>query len=83
LPFQNLLSLYKELAEYLAARVPPDDLMAFKASKQQEKRAQLLTDRNKAGTLTVDQRAELDQMLEFDFFVTYLKAKSLRSKKPR
>ena len=44
-------------------------------------RADELTEKNKAGTLSAQERAELEQMLALDRFVTALKARAAKALK--
>lgn len=68
--------IYDELLDYFARRATPEEILAFKASPQAEERAEYLLDRNNAGTLTPEERLELDQMLYFDGKISILKAKA-------
>lgn len=52
-----------------------DELLAFRPSEAAQQRADELTEKNKSGELSASERAELEQMLEFDLFVTALKAR--------
>lgn len=71
--------VFHELVEYLAQKATPEEVLAFKVSAAAQRRAEELTERNKAGTLTPDEAAELEQMLEFDLLVSSLKAKAARA----
>ena len=68
--------IYNELLEYLVRKATADEIMAFKASPEAEERAAYLIDRNNAGTLTLDERLELEQILYFDSKISVLKAKA-------
>ena len=71
--------IYNELLDYLIEKATPEEILAFKVSESAQVRADDLTDKNKSGTLTADESAELSQMLEFDMLVTVLKAKALEA----
>ncbi len=71
-----MVSLYRTLAERLAD-LSPEAMLAFRISDVDQERADELTERNKAGVLTPDEAQELAEMIEFDEFVSLLKAKAL------
>lgn len=73
----KLISVYDELLDYLIRIASPKDILAFKPTDEAQKRADYLTEQNKAGNLTPEERAELEQLLEFDSLVSVLKAKAL------
>jgi len=71
-----MVSLYRTLAEQLAD-LSPEAILAFRISEADQERADELTERNKEGRLTLDEAQELAEMIEFDEFVSLLKAKAL------
>jgi uncharacterized protein YciU (UPF0263 family) len=73
----DIVSVYDEFLEYLAQKADPQEVLAFKASSTAQRRADELTERNKDGTLTEQEKLELDQMLHFNRLVSRLKAKAL------
>ena len=73
------ISVYDELVAFLVEKATPQQILAFKPSEAAQRRALDLTEKNKADSLSAEERVELDQMLEFDLFVTLLKAKALAS----
>jgi hypothetical protein len=73
--------LFDELLDFLVEKATPQELLAFRPSEAAQQRADELTDKNKAGELSAAERAELEQMLEFDLFVTALKARAAKVKK--
>ena len=75
------VSVYDEFLEYLAQRAAPEEILAFKASEKAQERADELTERNKAGTLTAEETAELEQMLRFNRLVSMLKARAIKALK--
>jgi len=68
-----------ELVEYLAQRATPEEVLAFKVSETTQKRAEALTERNKAGALTSEEAVELEQMLETELLISRLKAKAAKA----
>jgi hypothetical protein len=77
----DIVSVYDEFLEYLAQRATPEEILAFKASASAQQRADELTERNKTGTLTADEHAELEQMLHFNRLVSMLKARAIKALK--
>lgn len=75
----TILTVYDEFLEYLAQRAAPEEILAFKASEAAQRRADTLTERNKAGELSPDEALELEQMLRFNRLVVLLKAKAMKS----
>ncbi len=77
----DIVSVYDEFLEYLAQKASPEEVLAFKASSSAQLRADELTERNKEGTLSEQERIELEQMLHFNRLVSRLKAKAVRASK--
>jgi hypothetical protein len=73
--------IYDELLDFLVEKANPQELLAFRPSAAAQARADELTEKNKAGILTPQERAELEQMLELDLFVTALKARAAKALK--
>jgi hypothetical protein len=72
---------YQQFIEYLAEKVKPEDILAFSTSEEDGERIQELLDHNSAGTLTAEEMAQLEQIAEFDDFVSDLKLKALKALK--
>lgn len=70
-------AVYGELVEYLARYASPQEIIDFKISSEAQSRADELLERNTAGTITVEEKYELEQMLHFDGLVSALKAEAL------
>lgn len=68
--------IYDELLDYLVQKAIPEEILAFKASKQAEERAIYLLEGNNAGTLTSLENLELGQLLYFDRKISVLKARA-------
>ena len=77
----DVVSVYDEFLEYLASKATPEEILAFRASEMAQQRADELTERNKAGTLTTEEAVELEQMLRFNRLVTMLKTKAVKALK--
>ena len=69
---------YNEFLDYLVHIADPAQILAFKLSEEAQMRADELTERNKLSLLSQDEKAELDQMIEFDLTVSVLKAKAAK-----
>ena len=77
----NVSPIYAELIEYLAEKATPEEILAFQVSAATQARADELTERNKTGRLTAREADELEQMLEFDELVSWLKSKAMKALK--
>jgi len=77
----QLSPVYEDLLDYLVAKATPQEIMAFKASESAQERARDLMDRNNAGTLTPDETAELQQILQVERLVAMLKARAMAALK--
>jgi hypothetical protein len=66
-------AIRREVISFLAQRPSGDEIIAFRPSEGAAARAQELLDRNREGTLTPNEEAELDEMCELDRFVALLK----------
>ncbi len=75
----DIVSVYDEFLEYLARQATPEQILAFHASEASQRRADELTERNKAGILSVEEADELEQMLRFNRMVSRLKAKAMKA----
>lgn len=75
----DIVSVYDEFLEYLAQKASPAEVLDFKASATAQNRADELTERNKAGLITDEEKLELEQMLHFNRLVSRLKAKAVRA----
>lgn len=78
-----LLPAYDRFLDRILESMSPEQILAFEASEEEQAYAQDLIERNNAGTLTPEESAQLDQMLQFERMMSVLKAKALRAlKKP-
>lgn len=67
--------IYDELVELLAKRAEPSELLSFQLSGQKQQRLDDLMDRNRQGTLTPGESAELDAYEQFEHVIRLLKAR--------
>lgn len=75
----TLSPVYNDLLDFLIEKATPQEILAFKASRIAEERAEELLEKNSAGTLTPEETVELQQMLEVDRLVSVLKARALEA----
>jgi hypothetical protein len=75
------LSYFDRLLDYLVEKATPQEILAFSATPTEQEHAEDLLERQSIGTLTPDEKTELEQMAEFDEFVGLLKARALAAQK--
>ncbi len=68
---------FAELFELLEKNVPPEDILAFHPTKESEERAEELLEKNREGTLTLEEQIELEQMVYVDRKMSLLKSRAL------
>ncbi len=68
-----------KLLDYLIEKATPEEILAYKATEAEEQRAIELLEKNSAGTLTAEEKTELEQMQEVDRFVSVLKSRALKT----
>ena len=74
---------YDKFLDYLVEKATPEEILAFQLSEEDQEYARELVERNNAGTLTPDEMAQVQQLLQFERMVSALKAKALKAlKKP-
>lgn len=74
-------AVYDELLDPLSDMVEPRRLLGFRLSDTKQARLDLLLERNRDGTLTDEESAELDDFERFEHLVRLLKARTLRQSK--
>lgn len=75
-------SLAREVVSFLAREPRPDEILAFRPSDRFAERARELLDKNREGTLTPDEEAEMDEIEALDNFMAVLKVRAHRLVKP-
>jgi hypothetical protein len=63
------------VADFLASTPTPEAIIAFRLPDPFQERAHMLLDKNREGSITPDERAELDEFLQIEHLMTLLKAK--------
>ncbi len=69
-------ALLDEILEFLASTPTPDDIIAFKPSDVLQARASELLEKNRQGTLTAEENAELEEFSRMNHWMSMLKAKA-------
>jgi hypothetical protein len=67
---------YEEIVDFIAAGATSDDVAAFTASQQARDSVAVLIEREKAGIITPDERAELNHYLEVEHLMRLAKARA-------
>ena len=68
--------LHSEVIEFLACGPTSQDIIAFRPSVEAQARVTELLDKNRTGTLTPAEQAELDQYERLDYLITLVKARA-------
>ncbi len=74
MPVEPLAAL--EIARFIARRPTPEQIVAFHPSPAASERAYALIAADRAGTLTEDERAELDQSVYLEHMMRLIKAEA-------
>ncbi len=71
-------AVYDDLLDLLAESAEAERVLAFRLSAAKQDRLDALLDKNRAGTLTTAEAAELDAYERFEHVVRLLKARVLQ-----
>ncbi len=66
---------YLEVLDFLVTRPTPQDILAFKVSPLAQNRLSLLLDKNREGSLTASEVAELDAYEQLEHLMILMKAR--------
>ncbi|MCY7273100.1 MAG: hypothetical protein LH702_04970 [Phormidesmis sp. CAN_BIN44] len=69
-------STYSEVLDFLLARPTPEAIASFKVSDSSQVRLRKLLDKNREGSLSEGENAELDLYEQLDHLMTLLKARA-------
>ncbi len=69
--------VWNDILEFLSACVPPERILAFRPSGEAQERLSLLLERNRQGTLTDEEEAELNECERMEHLVRLLKTRAL------
>ena len=67
---------YDEIIDFLAAGSTPDSLLAFRPSPKTTQRVEELVEKNKQGTISVEEQSELDDYLQLEYLLILAKARA-------
>ena len=67
---------YDEIIDFLAAGSTPDSLLAFRPSRKTAQRVEALVEKNKQGTISLDEQSELDDYLQLEHLLILAKARA-------
>ena len=70
--------IHQEIIDFLTSGPTPEQIIDFKISESAQKRLEDLLDKNREAELTREERAEMDQYLQFSHAMILLKASSRR-----
>jgi hypothetical protein len=73
-------AIYEDLLDLLAESADAQRVLAFHLSDQKQARLDELLERNREGTLTVEESTELDVYERFEHLVRLLKARVLQKR---
>jgi hypothetical protein len=69
-------SFVEEIIEFLGRGPQPEEIVAFHASDKSQERVRELLDKNRAGTLTPEEVAELDAIESLNHLFALIKARA-------
>ena len=67
---------YFEIIEFIAAGTTPEAVVHFRPSSEAQQRVVELIEREREGSLSVDEKAELDHFVELEHILRMAKAKA-------
>jgi hypothetical protein len=80
---RNTLGAFEEIADFLASGPSPDGLLGFRPSVQTQARAEELLGKLNEGSLSAEERAELDQFEQVERLMRFVKARIWAAKARR
>ncbi len=72
----TLLPSYDRVLNHIVSNWTPEEILVFQVSDEEQERAEYLLDQNNEDRLTPEESVELQEMLQFDRFMSLLKAKA-------
>jgi hypothetical protein len=76
---QEVPQAYLEVLDFLVARPTPQDIITFKVSPEAQNRLRSLLDKNREGSLTQSEVAELDVYEQLEHLMILMKARAIAS----
>ena len=74
-------SAYREVLEYMASHMSPEDVLAFKVSDSLQQRIEALLNKNNSGKLSAIEKRELDEITEFNRLMVVIFARAAAAQK--
>ncbi len=74
-------SAYREVLEYMASHMSPEDVLAFKVSDSLQQRIEALLNKNNSGKLSAIEKRELDEITEFNRLMVVIFARTAATQK--
>ena len=74
--FAPAQTIFDEVTDFLARAPGPEAIIEYRPSDVLTTRVQELMERNRNGSLTADEQAEMDEFLRMEHFMTMLKLKA-------
>jgi hypothetical protein len=68
--------IYAEIIDFIAAGTTPQSVAAFLPSPESQQKLAALLEREKVGTLTPEEKAEIDHFLELEHILRMAKARA-------
>jgi len=68
--------IYTEIIDFIAAGTTPQSVADFLPSPESQQKLAALMEREKAGTLTAEEKAEIDHFLELEHILRMAKARA-------
>jgi arsenate reductase-like glutaredoxin family protein len=78
-PAQTPTSVSAEVLDFLIKRPTPSQIVAFKVSPPTQERLRTLLAKNREGTLTVQEKGELDVYEQLEHLMILLKAHAIKA----
>lgn len=69
--------IYRHILEFLISQPTPDEIVNFEPTPTMSERVSELLEKNRTGSLTAAESAELDEYVRINHFITMLKARTL------
>lgn len=72
----NTTKAYEEVVDFIAAGTTPQNVIAFRPSKEAQDRVSDLLEREKEGNLSASEKSELDHYLQLEHLMRMAKARA-------
>ncbi len=72
----KLVPSYERFLDRVVETMTPEEILAFKVPEDEQQREQDLLEHNNEGDITAEERAELEQVLEFEELMMLLKIRA-------